>query len=145
MLLHMKEGATPSHKRAVYDAWQAQLHRLAARAPTSAAHPVQSADEHWIMMAVLSIVQRTARIVMGCSVAIGAAFVLLSTRSVVVSALSTLTMCCVLLSWLGLAHLSGFLDEGLGMLECLVLIVAVGLMLDPLSHVAFACTPMERR
>jgi hypothetical protein len=30
------------------------------------------------------------------------------------------------------------LSQGLGMIECLVLTISVGLMLDPLTHVAFA-------
>ena len=89
-------------------------------------------------MAVTEIITSAAIDVLICSAVVGFIFILLATRSPRVACISTLTICATVFAWGGLARLCGMLNNGLGVIEALVMMVSVGLMLDPLTHIAFA-------
>ena len=83
------------------------------------------------------LVEAVATVIL-CSVLVGFFFVLIATRSLTTALLCTLTVTAIVACWAGLAVVSGMLAQGLGMVESVVMMTSVGLMLDPITHVAFA-------
>ena len=147
--LDVEPHAPASRRRLLYDRWEQLVDELNDAAPPTAKHASQSASTLWIVMALQELLVRYALLVVVCSVAVGFVFVLLATRSLLLSLLCTLTISAVVASWSGVLLLCGAFDQGLGIVESLVLMVSVGLMLDPITHVAFAFseargTPEER-
>jgi hypothetical protein len=114
MKLHVQQHSAASQRRPTYDAWQAELRALSARAPTSAAHVIQCVDTYWLTMAVQELMRHTALLVMAVSLTIGAFFVMLSTRSPMMAVLCSLTMGATFFCWAGLAQVSGMFSQGLG-------------------------------
>ena len=128
----------PSPHRWADDKWQAALSDLNVGSPSSAQHAVQSAGALWVRMAITEIITTAALGVIICSAVVGFVFILMATRSPRIACISTLTICATVAAWGGLARLCGMLDNGLGVIEALVMMVSVGLMLDPLTHIAFS-------
>ena len=136
--LDLMDHAPAHERRLLYDAWQEEVRRLNEAAPPSARGAAQTAGLLWVTMAVQEVLVSTALSVVACSVIVGGLFIFTATRSVRLAALTTLTIVAVLATWLGLAELLGLLGQGMGPIESLIIMVSVGLMLDPLAHVAFA-------
>ena len=124
--------------RGLYDEWQAQMASLNTRAPPAARHAIQSARTLWLHMALEEVLWSAVKMVVAFSVVVGFGFVLLATGSLAIALLCVLTVCATIATWLGLAEACGILVQGVGMIESLVMMVSVGLMLDPICHVAFA-------
>ena len=136
--LSVEPHAPASRRRRLYNSWQQLLDELNDAAPVTAKHASQSAAQLWIVMALQELLVTYAFGVVLCSVLVGFCFVLVATRSIVLAGLCTLTISTIVVAWAGLLLACGAFDQGLGFVESLVLMISVGLMLDPLTHVAFA-------
>lgn len=136
--LSVEPHAPASRRRRVYDRWEELLADLNAAAPPTAKHATQSATALWILMALQELMVTYAFGVVLCSVLVGFCFVLLSTRSLTLATLCTITISATVAAWAGVLLACGAFDQGLGVVESLVLMVSVGLMLDPITHIAFA-------
>jgi hypothetical protein len=137
-VIEVENHAPASTRRVHFDLWEDEVVRLNAAAPPSAKHAVQSAGAHWLTMAVLEVLLSTAVLVITTSIIVGFVFVLCTTCSLRIALVCTATILALLTTWGGIAVSSGILSQGLGMVESLVVMVSVGLVLDPITHVAFA-------
>jgi len=138
-VIAIEPHAPASTRRTTYDAWQAEVRRLTDEAPPTAQHLVQTDDKlRWMTMAVQEMLVAAVRTVVPVSVIVGFCFVLIATRSLTIASLSSLSIVMTVVGWVGTAVASGMLNQGLGMVESVVLMVSVGLMLDPMSHICFA-------
>lgn len=119
----------------LYDAWQTALADLNSVAPPTCDHALQ-ASTHWLLMAVQELLMMyTISVILALAV-VGFVVLTVATRSPRLAGCCMLTILNVVSTFTGLM-VWGFGME-LGMIECVVLMVSVGLMLDPLTHVAHA-------
>jgi len=129
-----------SHGRAVYDRWQAKLRQLNDAAPLTAKHATQTSPSKllWQQMSMHELYLSLVSTVVPWSIVVGFCFIFVATHSLRISVLSVISLVFMLGAWLGLAVMSGFFAHGMGIMEALVITIAIGLTLDPLVHVAFA-------
>jgi len=134
----MRPHAPAGIRRVQYDRWRAMIERLNREAPPSAKHAIHTGDGRWLAMAILEQLMSVVQAVVATSLTVGFCFMLVCTGSLTIAMLCTLTLGGMLLGWTGVAQASGMLEQGMGVVESLVFMVSVGLMLDPIAHVAFA-------
>lgn len=136
--VRVENHAPASRRLPLYRAWEAEVASLNAAAPPSANKALQTAEDYWVMMAVQQLLFFYCVTLIFCSAAVGFCFILVATRSPRAAALCTLSILAVVSCFTGL--MVGCFDMRLGMVESVVLMVSVGLMLDPLAHFAHAFT-----
>ena len=131
--------APASQRHPTFAAWQRTVARLNAAAPPSAGRVIQTAgpawSPYWTVMATQDLLQDQALAVLGVSIIASGGIILLATRSLRITPLCLLTVGAVVANFIALMVVWGFT---LSMVESVVLMVSVGLMLDPLTHIAHA-------
>ena len=134
----LSKHAPAQELRAVHNKWQHALAAINAGAPASVGQAVQTAGYLWLWMATIESVTAAPLQVVSLSACLGFLFITCCTCSIRVGMLCTITIVAVVGAWGGFATLFGLLSHGIGFVESLVAMISVGLMLDPLAHIAFA-------
>ena len=128
--------APAQERKPLYDAWEAEVGRLNGLAPRTANGCIQSAAGMWVMMAVQELLLFYAVTVVLALAVVGFVVIAIATRSVRLAGACMLTILSVVATFTG--FMVGVFGMEPGMIESVVLMVSVGLMLDPLTHVAHA-------
>ena len=131
----VERHAPASTLQPIYDAWQAAIAELNAAAPPSCSGALQ-ASAHWVLMSVQQLLMLyTVSVILALAV-VGFVVLTIATRSLRLASCCMLTVLNVVGTFTGI--MVSIFGMELGMIECVVLMVSVGLMLDPLTHVAHA-------
>ncbi len=120
----------------LYTAWQAELARLDTMAPATARGTQQTAQYEWSTMAVMQMLLYYAKACIAGLSLLGFVVIGLVTRSLRLAAICFISILAIVVTFTG--FMVFFFDFEVGMVEAVVLMVSVGLMLDPLTHVAHA-------
>ena len=131
----VERHAPAAELKPIYDAWERVLAEFNDDAPPSAAFALQS-SAIWVLMAIAQLLMMYALTMILTLAAVGAVVLLVATRSPRLVFCCTLTILNIVATFTGL--MVWWFEMELGMIECVVLMVSVGLMLDPLTHVAHA-------
>ena len=123
-------------RQPLYEAWQAEVSRQRAVSPPSCRSLLQSARGMWVLMAVQELLLFYAVTVVLALAIVGFVVISVATRSIRLAAACMLTILNVVGTFTGFMVWAFNMEPG--MIESVVLMVSVGLMLDPLTHVAHA-------
>lgn len=133
--LTVQRHAPATELQPLYDTWQAAIGELNAAAPPTCAGALQ-ANGLWISMAMQQLLMFYSVSVICALSLVGLIVLSIATQSLRIALCCTLTILNVVATFTGIM-VWGF-NLQLGMTESVVLMVSVGLMMDPLTHVAHA-------
>ena len=145
---HFERHAPALRRRPIFEAWEAHLEAINGAAPEGAGQVLITAKQDWeayfLQMVVLELLYWDVFLVIAISSIVSFFVVFGATRSLRGAVLALLAIGCVLCCLFGV--MVSVYEIKLGFLETIVLMIAVGLMLDPFTHYvhAFAHAPGGR-
>ena len=137
---HFERHAPAVRRRPIFEAWQAHVEALNTAAPEGAGRVLYTAKLNWeayfLQMVVLELLYWDVFLVIAMSSVVSFFVVFGATRSLRGAVLALLAIGCVLCCLFGV--MVSVYEIKLGFLETIVLMIAVGLMLDPFTHYVHA-------
>ena len=128
-------------RRPPYNAWRDYVAGINGAAPAGASSGVlqtakQDWEAYWLKMVILELLFSYVFLVISASTVVSFFVVLIATRSLRGAIISVLAIGCVLCNLFGV--MVGVYKLTLGFLESIIMMIAVGLMLDPFTHYVHA-------